>query len=158
LTDEGLPERAASANELPYDYLHEGTNVIAVHAINVAYSSSDFVVDMELLHPGSQSLDGTPPSPGARNAVWSTNAPPAIRQVEHSPNEPKAGEPIVVSAKVTDPDRVASVELSYQTVEPGNYLAAYLPLLAVSLLVTTTTISGSIRSPQDPPLPAKGRR
>jgi len=63
------------------------------------------------------------PTPVARNAsVYLDNPPPHIRQVKHSPKQPKSRELVTVTAKVTDPDGVASVTLSYQIVEPGSYI------------------------------------
>ena len=65
-------------------------------------------------------------SPGAVNLRFSTNAPPAIRQVQHLPQQPLSTNPIVITAMVTDPQGVASVVLSYQVVAPGNYIPRYL--------------------------------
>src|SRR2546422_4044387 len=36
--------------------------------------------------------------------------------------QPVAGQPVTISAKVTDPDGVASVVLEYQLVNPGSYI------------------------------------
>ncbi len=63
------------------------------------------------------------PTPSRVNSVFSTIVPPQIRQVEHTPKEPKSGETLLVSAKITDPDGVASVSLGYQPVRPGAYVA-----------------------------------
>ena len=63
------------------------------------------------------------PTPGALNSVFATNIPPSARQVEHSPKQPKTGEPVVVTTKVTDADGVQSVVLSYQEVNPGDYIS-----------------------------------
>jgi hypothetical protein len=64
------------------------------------------------------------PTPGAANTVvYAANLPPCIRQVEHSPKQPKAGEVVTITAKVTDTDGVASVTLKYQLLDPGNYIA-----------------------------------
>jgi hypothetical protein len=62
------------------------------------------------------------PTPGRTNTVFATNAPPQIRQVEHSPNEPTSGQSVKITAKVTDPHGVASVTLQYQIVSPGAYI------------------------------------
>ena len=78
------------------------------------------------------------PTPGATNAVYSTLAPPAIRQVNHTPQQPRSNEPIVVTAKVTDPEGVLSVKVLYQTVGPGNYIPAEFPLTHNQLLSTPT--------------------
>ena len=74
------------------------------------------------------------PTPGAINSVYAVNVPPQIRQVEHQPGQPSAGEPIVITAKVTDPDNVKRVYLYYQAVTPGNYIPAYLPIAISSLI------------------------
>jgi hypothetical protein len=63
------------------------------------------------------------PTPAAYNeTVFLENTPPHIRQVKHSPKQPKSGEVVTVTAKVTDSDGVADVILSYQIVEPGGYI------------------------------------
>jgi hypothetical protein len=62
------------------------------------------------------------PSPGAQNSVWAANIPPHIRQVKHSPNRPRSGETVTITAKITDPDGVQMVALAYQIVAPGNYI------------------------------------
>ena len=62
------------------------------------------------------------PTPGSTNRVYALNAPPAARQVEHHPKQPMGGQPVTITAKVTDPDGVASVVLQYQIVDPGGYI------------------------------------
>ncbi|MGJ8696892.1 MAG: lamin tail domain-containing protein [Verrucomicrobiaceae bacterium] len=107
-------------------YLVEGTNVIAIHAINETNGSSDFSIDAELITVPSGGGSNNAPTPGAANSTFSLNAPPQVRQVSHLPKEPVSGEEVVVSAKVTDPDGVASVTLEYQLVNPGDYFCRYL--------------------------------
>jgi len=82
--------------------------------------SSDFVMDLRLT--GQTGGGGNGPTPGRINSVYATNAPPAIRQVDHTPTLPTNGEPVKITAKVTDPDGVAGVVLQYQLVEPGAYI------------------------------------
>jgi Lamin Tail Domain/CotH kinase protein/Bacterial TSP3 repeat len=105
----------------PQSYLVTGTNVIAIQGVNGSLSgSSDFFMDMRLLvQTGS---GGHGPTPGAMNSVYATNAPPQIRQVNHSPNEPGSGLPVTITAKITDPEGVSAVMLQYQIVTPGNYI------------------------------------
>jgi hypothetical protein len=67
-----------------------------------------------------------PPTPGAPNSVFDTEAPPQTRQVAHTPKQPTSGEAVVVTALVTDPDGVNAVSLSYQVVNPGDYYCRYL--------------------------------
>ena len=63
------------------------------------------------------------PTPGAENTgVFASNIPPHIRQVNHRPKQPASGELVTITAKVTDPDGVASVTLQCQIVDPGHYI------------------------------------
>jgi len=64
------------------------------------------------------------PSPASSNAVWTTlpQVPPMIRQVEHTPKQPTAGQVVTIRAKVTDADGVGAVTLQVQTVNPGSYI------------------------------------
>ncbi len=62
------------------------------------------------------------PTPGRKNSVWATNAPPAVAAVAHFPLKPKSGERVRVSARVEDPDGVKSVVLQVQVVDPGAYV------------------------------------
>jgi hypothetical protein len=59
----------------------------------------------------------------ANNSVFATNAPPQMRQVEHSPKAPVSGQDVTITMKVTDPEGVSSVTLHYQTVNPGDYIS-----------------------------------
>ena len=68
-----------------------------------------------------------PPTPGAQNAVYADNIPPHIRQVNHSPEQPTSSNTVIITCKVTDPDGVANVTLSYQLVSPGVYIPITLP-------------------------------
>jgi hypothetical protein len=67
------------------------------------------------------------PTPGVANTVFAANAPPIIRQVEHSPQAPDSSEATTISAKVTDSDEVASVMLLFQVVAPGDFVPARFP-------------------------------
>jgi hypothetical protein len=55
-----------------------------------------------------------PGTPGASNSRYVSNAPPAITAVSHAPILPAANQPVVVSARVGDPDGIASVLLKYR--------------------------------------------
>ena len=67
----------------------------------------------------STTANGTP---RAQNSVRATNAPPAIRQVDHMPVQPAGATVVTITAKVTDPNGVASVNLEYRIVLPGTYV------------------------------------
>ena len=62
------------------------------------------------------------PTPGVANSAATYAVPPAIRQVTHLPAAPLSGQPVIVTAKVTDPDGVDAVTFEYQDVIPGTYL------------------------------------
>ena len=118
-TTENAPEPAAFT-EFNLDSaqfkLREGTNLLALHVFNTSLSSSDLLIDAVLVAGSSA---GTP---GATNSVYATSAPPQIRQVQHLPLQPAPGTPVVISARITDPNGVAEVVLRYQIVEPGSYV------------------------------------
>jgi len=85
---------------------------------------------LQLINPGlDNDLGGSwrskSPTPGGANLSLSANCPPLMRQVDHTPEEPVGGEAVKITAKVTDPDGVRSVTLSYQIVEPGGYIALH---------------------------------
>jgi len=79
-------------------------------------------------------------TPGAQNLQFAANAAPAARQVDATPSAPTSGDPIVVTAKVTDPDGVASVQLLYQIVAPGNFIPSTLPRSISGGQFTSTTL------------------
>ncbi|MFN0129829.1 MAG: lamin tail domain-containing protein [Verrucomicrobiales bacterium] len=102
-------------------FLVNGANTIAILASNTTLNSSDFTIDAEL-KTTDPALTGAAPTPGRQNSVFAANAAPAVRQVEHQPVQPGSNIPVTVTAKVTDPQGVASVSLSYQAVSPGVYI------------------------------------
>jgi hypothetical protein len=60
-------------------------------------------------------------TPGARNSCAQDNAGPAFDAVSHFPVVPGTNEPVVVTARVDDPDGLASVTLRYR-LDPGTAL------------------------------------
>jgi len=106
---------------------------------------------MQLVNPsldndlGSSWRGAAPPTPGAINGSFAANAAPNIRQVDHSPNTPASTNSVVITAKVTDLEGVASVTLSYQVVAPGGYIPAYLPFTTAQLnnLNNTPTLTNA---------------
>ncbi|MBN2473626.1 MAG: lamin tail domain-containing protein [Pirellulales bacterium] len=105
----------------PSTYLVAGTNVIAVQLLNSSLgASTDAYFDAYL-----RVVTGGEPgaTPGSRNSVYAFNAPPQMRQLEHAPEQPTAGEDVTITVKVTDPDGVEDVALDYQLVNPGDYIS-----------------------------------
>ncbi len=68
------------------NYLRLGANVIALQVHNAALTNENFYIDARLRAQVGPALQG--PTPGRRNSVYTTNAPPQIRQVEHAPAQP----------------------------------------------------------------------
>ncbi len=65
-------------------------------------------------------LPTSPGTPGAPNSRYVTNAGPAITDVVHSPVLPAATDPITVTARVSDPDKVDVVTLYYRNDAAGS--------------------------------------
>jgi hypothetical protein len=61
-------------------------------------------------------------TPGAPNSRRVSNAGPAIYDVTHTPPLPAANEPVLVTARVNDPDGVAALTLRYR-VDPNSALS-----------------------------------
>jgi hypothetical protein len=62
-------------------------------------------------------------SPGLPNSVLATNAGPAIYSVAHSPALPAAGQNVVVSTCVHDPDGVQNLMLNYRIDPAAIYIS-----------------------------------
>jgi hypothetical protein len=115
---------------VPATGLVRGDNVVAVEVHQVSTGSSDIVFGMTLAlaSPGATTVPPSHgPTPGRLNSVYGSNAAPAIRQVDHTPVQPASGQTVLITAKVTDPDGVSAVLLSYQLVDPGAYIPITLP-------------------------------
>ena len=93
-------------------------------------TEDDQDVSLELMHPSlDNDLSGhwrssVKPTPGKVNSVLAENPPPAVRQVKHVPEQPLSTETVVISAKATDADGVASMVLELQVVRPAEYIRA----------------------------------
>jgi hypothetical protein len=53
-------------------------------------------------------------SPGLANSRRVANAGPAIYEVDHNPALPAAGQPVVITARVSDPDGIGPVQVQYR--------------------------------------------
>ncbi len=103
-------------------YLVEGVNTVSAQLFNASVGSSDLGLELQLIRPASGIGQPALPTPGAENSVFAANAPPQVRQVSHAPPQPTTGQDVVVTAKITDPEGVARVNLEYQLVNPGSYI------------------------------------
>ena len=69
---------------------------------------------------GTMTVPANLGTPGQQNSRYAANVGPAISQVIHTPILPAADEPVVVTARLHDPDGVASAELKYRVdPDPG---------------------------------------
>jgi regulation of enolase protein 1 (concanavalin A-like superfamily) len=64
--------------------------------------------------PGTLAIPSNLGTPGIRNSRAVNNAGPAITEVAHYPILPAASQPVTVTARVHDPDGLASVQLIYR--------------------------------------------
>lgn len=147
----GEPSRAPRWEEVHWPHplelpLAVGTNVLAVQALAAQPRPATFSVDLELLVPAAHGQ----PTPGRRNSVFAEQAPPQLRQVTHEPAGPRAGDPLRVTVKATDPDGVGRVVLHYQVVPPGQYLPAFLPVPHDILLAAPDTPRAANPAFEDP--------
>jgi hypothetical protein len=71
---------------------------------------------------GRMALPANLGTPGAPNSQAIPNAGPAITDVAHAPILPAANEPIVVTARIVDPDAVGNVLLYYR-IDPSTTFA-----------------------------------
>jgi hypothetical protein len=79
-----------------------------------------FPIVLLRLHGGALEAVGTLPmppdlgTPGLPNSRRLANAGPAIYDVTHAPVLPDANQPVLITARVSDPDGIASVQLRYR--------------------------------------------
>ncbi len=88
------------------DKLQIGQNVLAMQGLNVSASDDDFLLVPELYTTGLAVLDDvagyfTTPTPGELNPNEFALGP-SITSVDHGPQEPGIGEPLIVTAAVTE--------------------------------------------------------
>ena len=126
-------------------YLKGGTNVIAIQAANISKSgSSDFNIDAELFKPTATGV-GKFPTPSVVNSTRRVLnlIPPQARQVTHTPVQPTAGVPVTITARITDPEGLGSVNLAYQTVDPGAYVRKTDPAYLTAWTTVTMVDNGT---------------
>jgi hypothetical protein len=139
-------------------YLVSGTNTIAIQGWAndprlrggpngqddpALYNVFDFCIDAELSTASSFKA-----TPGSRNSVFdAAGTGPAIRSVTHSPQQPHSGNPLTVTARISDRQGIGSASLLHQIVAPGAFLPAELPRTNAEIL------SNVVANPDYPRLP-----
>jgi hypothetical protein len=99
--------------------LTPGTNVLAIHGLNVAANDTDFLILPTLTATrvtfGTNDGYFASPTPGGPNGNASTNLGPIISDVEHMPTVPKDHEDLVVRASVFRTfNAVSNVQMTYR--------------------------------------------
>ncbi len=115
------------------DYKSEFPWPIAANGSGASMELINPALDNNLGSSWASPLAPALPSPGRVNQIFATNAAPNIRQVNHSPKQPASTNQVVVTVKVTDPQGVVAVDLSYQVVAPGQFVPSYLPFTVTEL-------------------------
>ncbi len=75
---------------------------------------------------GTMNLPQRPGTPGSPNNRLLANSPPAIFDVHHSPAVPAAGQSVLVTARISDPDGVGKVTLRYRVDPASTYTSVTL--------------------------------
>ncbi|SPE60739.1 hypothetical protein SBV1_480022 [Verrucomicrobia bacterium] len=101
-------------------WLEAGNNMLAIQALNVAATNTDFLMQAQLV---SQSIADTGigwryftgPTPGAPNGTSTNDFGPIMSGASHSPNVPAAGGALAVTAQVvTGFNAISNVTLHYR--------------------------------------------
>ena len=99
----------------------EGNNIISIQVHNASIGgSSDFFFDAELTAIEGPTNRG--PTPGSINSIYNEELLPRLTKIEHSPKQPKSGEPVIITSKPSFVPNGAKLLVNYQVVQPGNYI------------------------------------
>ena len=81
----------------------------------------------------------------ASGGPWKAAAIPCAPPTASRPASPRSTQPLVITARVTDPQGVTSVVLAYQIVTPGSFIPAFLPLTTAQLnSINTVPLTNSL--------------
>ncbi|MEY2408137.1 MAG: hypothetical protein QOF48_807 [Verrucomicrobiota bacterium] len=99
--------------------LHDGTNMLAIHGLNINAADSDFLILPQLsglsVSFGTNGGYFATPTPGAANGAASTNLGPIIVAASHLPEPPRDTDDITVTAVVTPSfNSISNVQLTYR--------------------------------------------
>ncbi|HEY0550788.1 MAG TPA: lamin tail domain-containing protein, partial [Verrucomicrobiae bacterium] len=81
-------------------------------------------------------------TPGAANSRLVANAGPAISETAHTPVLPIAGQPVVVTARIADPDNISSVTLRYRLDSTNGVAFTFTNVTMVDSGVTPDVFAG----------------
>ena len=115
-----------------FDFLHVGTNLLAVQGLNNGRGSSDLLIIPELL--ATIAIEVAPslryfpaPTPGKPNNAGVEVLGPIITDEEHQPPLPSASEALHITARIASTfDPVASARLHYRVMFGGEVTVPFL--------------------------------
>ena len=86
-------------------FLTVGTNVLAIHGLNIDATNADFLIQAELIATstgagGTQLRYFVQPTPGGPNGVGARDLGPVLMQTVHTPNVPGTNDSITVTCRV----------------------------------------------------------
>jgi len=115
-----------------FDFLHVGTNILAIQGLNSSLNSSDLLVLPELVATVSAEVASTSqyfpmPTPGQPNGGGVEKLGPTILEPTHEPLIPAENEDMLISARI-EPTfaEVASSELHYRVMYEPEVTIAFL--------------------------------
>jgi len=103
-----------------FDFLHVGTNVLAIQGLNYRTSSSDILIAPELIatvaSDAPESRRYFPiPTPGEANNAGVDILGPIITDVDHTPKYPTENDDLLITAQVTPTfDPIRAVQVHYR--------------------------------------------
>ena len=124
-------------------YLQSGDNVLAIQALNITKTNTDFLMQAQLLAASAASSESwryfSGPTPGGPNGTSTNDLGPVMSGAGHLPNVPLTTDSLTVTAQVAQAvNPVASVTLHYRVMFNSEISAP------MSLADTNGTWTGTI--------------
>jgi hypothetical protein len=132
-TNSGYPAGGVALHVRAGDSLGTGPNAVQITLTNTSFIGGQVVtlrfkarwlrgcpepllrfIGCQLEAAGRLQVPTNLGTPGLPNSRLTTNAGPAIHQVRHDPAVPAANEPVVVTARISDPDGPVSLTVQYR--------------------------------------------
>jgi len=102
-------------------YLQAGNNVLAIQALNIAPTNTDFLMQAQLLTVTASNSENnvyryfSAPTPGGPNGTGTNDLGPVLSGAGHTPNVPQATDSLTVTARVAQAFApIANVTLHYR--------------------------------------------
>jgi CotH kinase protein/Concanavalin A-like lectin/glucanases superfamily/Lamin Tail Domain len=111
-------------------FLQAGSNVLAIQALNINATNTDFLMQAQLLAQSIFNADTglryfTQPTPGALNGISAADQGPVISGAGHLPNVPTSATQLVVTSRVAQAfNSISNVTLNYRVMFNSEISAA----------------------------------